>query len=172
MPAAITTPLNDEISALKRLLDEERAKNKTLHQELKIEKHRLAETRNKLLPLLPKLHVSVDKVKASFESLCQDIEGLVDDNCRELQGLKRRIEQGSWTVSDLRSLERNLLEDDIELSEQFPDASSYIITHAIFAMLFDAFLEDQRWLPGMPTHEAALLNDIVIGLKASTSTQG
>ena len=158
--------------ALKRLLDEERAKNQRLGQELQTEKNRLAETRTKLVRLLPKPNVSVDKVKASFESLCQDIEGLVADNCGELQGLKTRTEQGSWTGSDLRSLERNLLEDDIELSEQFPDASSYIITHAIFAMLFDAFLEDQRWLPGMPTREAALLNDVVIGLKASTSARG
>lgn len=132
----------------------------------------LAETRIKLVRLLPKEGPNDDQVKQAFEDLCQNIESWVDIECSDLDDLKGRLEQSDWTEQDLEYLQRHISNDDLELARRYPEIGGHIIMHAIFSILYDACLADGRWVLGMNEKEELLLDDAASQIHKTNGPDG
>jgi len=136
-----------------------REREKTQAEVRKLEKS-LAETRTKLVRLLPEEGPSEDHIKHAFEDLCQNIEALVDIECGNLDDLNARFETDAWTERDLQVLGRHVTEDDLDLAQEYPEISTQIVMCAIFSIVFEMSLADGRWMLGMSEEEELSLENI------------
>lgn len=170
--------LESQLQKVQIELQQERAKVKINVSEIeevearvqKIERN-LGNARKKLLSLQPPQHISDDQVKQAFDDLCHNIEDWVDVECQSLTSLEGLFSTDDWTRLEMEMAERHITEDDLELSEEFPNIRSNIVMNAIFSFVYDWCLREERWSVWANANEEMLLNGLVEAMSTQKSTQ-
>lgn len=131
----------------------------------------LDSARKKLLSLQPPQYISDDQVKRAFEDLCNNIEDWVDVECQSLTSLEGLLSTDNWTCLEMEIAERHISEDDLKLSEEFPNVGSVVVMNAIFSFVYDRCLREERWGVWANTNDEMLLNGLVEAMSTQKSTQ-
>lgn len=121
----------------------------------------LDNARKKLLSLQPPQDISDDQVKQAFNDLCQNIEDWVDAECQDLSSIEELISANGWSDTEMRITERHITEDDIKLSEEFPNIRSNIVMNAIFSFVYGCCFEETRWGGYVEAKEEVFLNGLI-----------
>lgn len=121
----------------------------------------LNNARKKLLSLQPPQDISDDQVKQAFDDPCLNIEDWVDIECEGLSSFEEIFSTNNWTNPEMRTVERHITDDDIKLSEDFPNIRSNIVMNAIFSFVYECCLREECWSGYAEGKEELLLNGLV-----------
>lgn len=109
----------------------------------------------------PPQEVFDDEVKQAFDDLCHNIEDFVDIECGNLTDLEECFSEKHWTDKELRIIESHITEDEIEFSKDFPSITSNVVMSAVFSLMYDCALREDRWGALADRKEEELLNKLV-----------